>query len=198
VLGGFRLYHEACKVRMGDLPMAMPVSLRSADHPMGGNRFAGARFAAPAGEPDPGKRMRLVHEQVLSVREEPAADALNLLAPLLGRLPARLVVNWYVEQSSRIDLQASNVAGLPYPVYLAGARIDRVFPFGPLPGCAVMATLLSYAGTCCLGFNSDRAAITDGDLFAECLRLGLEEVLTLQTQTPPGRSRRRTRKKEAA
>ena len=38
---------------IGELAMAMPISLRRGDHPMGGNRFAGARFAAPVGEPDP-------------------------------------------------------------------------------------------------------------------------------------------------
>jgi len=36
----------------------VPISLRSGDHPMGGNRFAGARFSAPVGVEDPAERIR--------------------------------------------------------------------------------------------------------------------------------------------
>jgi diacylglycerol O-acyltransferase / wax synthase len=179
LLGGFRIYHERQGEEIDELPMAMPISLRRGDHPMGGNRFAGARFAAPAGEPDPAERIRLVHDFVLTAREEPALDALGILAPALNRLPTPLVSRWYLAQTTELDLQASNVAGIPYPVYMAGARIERIYPFGPLPGCAVMATLLSHAGTCCIGVNLDPTAVTDPDLFMDCLREGLDEVLTL-------------------
>lgn len=179
LLGGFRRYHERLGAEIGELPMAMPISLRSGDHPMGGNRFAGARFAAPANEPDPAKRIRRVHEFVLSARAEPALDALGLAAPALNRLPTPIVTRWYAAQTTKLDLQASNVAGIPYPVYLAGARIERVYPFGPVPGCAVMATLISHCGTCCIGFNCDAAAVTDHDAFIESQREGLDEVLAL-------------------
>ena len=179
LLGGFRHYHEQLGAPIDQLPMAMPISMRKGDHPMGGNRFAGARFAAPVGEPDPAERIRIVHEFVLGARDEPALDVLGLLAPALNVLPVTLVARAYAGQTTNLDLQASNVAGLPYTAYLAGARIDRMLPFGPLPGCAVMATLLSYAGTCCVGINSDPAAVTQPELFVDCLREGIDEVLAL-------------------
>ena len=179
LLGGFRRYHEAQGEEIDELPMAMPISLRSGDHPMGGNRFAGARFAAPAGEPDPAERIRLIHDFVLTAREEPALDALGLLAPALNRIPSPLVARWYLAQTTELDLQASNVAGIPYTVYMAGAKIERIYPFGPLPGCAVMAALLSHAGTCCIGINCDAAAVTDQQLFMRCQQEGLDEVLAL-------------------
>jgi diacylglycerol O-acyltransferase / wax synthase len=179
LLGGFRRYHEALGMTLDELAMAMPISMRRGDHPMGGNRFAGARFAAPAGETDPAERIRLVHEFVLTAREEPALDFLAMLAPALNRLPMPVVARWYAGQTTKLDLQASNVAGLPYQAYIAGARIERMLPFGPLPGCAVMTVLLSYAGTCCIGINSDPAAVTDPDLFIDCIQQGLDEVLAL-------------------
>jgi diacylglycerol O-acyltransferase / wax synthase len=179
LLGGFRLYHERQGETIEELPMAMPISLRRGDHPMGGNRFAGARFAAPAGEPDPAERIRAVHDFVLTAREEPALDALGMIAPVLNRLPTSLVSQWYLAQTTELDLQASNVAGIPYDAYIAGAKIERIYPFGPLPGCAVMATLLSHAGTCCIGINCDPAAVTDPELFFECQHDGLDEVLAL-------------------
>jgi diacylglycerol O-acyltransferase len=180
LLGGFRSYHEHFDAPLDDLPMAMPISLRRGDHPMGGNRFAGARFAAPAGEPDPAERIHLIHDFVLTARAEPALDALGLLAPAMNRLPTPLVTRWYRAQTTQLDLQASNVAGIPYTVYMAGARIERLFPFGPLPGCAVMATLVSHDGTCCIGVNCDAAAVTDPQLFFDCLQGGLDEVLALR------------------
>jgi diacylglycerol O-acyltransferase / wax synthase len=179
LLGGFRRYHDELGSPIDSLPMAMPISLRSGDHPMGGNRFAGARFAAPVGAADPAERVRLVHEFVLNARDEPAIDALGLVAPLLYRAPPALVARWYAGQTAKIDLQASNVAGLPWDAYIAGAKIERMLPFGPVPGCAVMATLLSYAGTCSIGISCDAASITDPDLFMRCLQRGLDEVLAI-------------------
>jgi diacylglycerol O-acyltransferase / wax synthase len=189
LLGGFRRYHERFGVSIDELPMALPISLRQGDHPMGGNRFAGARFAAPVGEADPAERIRLVHDFVVSAREEPALDALGLLAPVLVRVPTPLLTRWYLGQSSRLDLQASNVPGLPFDIYMAGARIERIYPFGPLPGCAVMAGMLSHNGVCCIGINMDTAAVTDSEGFMECLREGLDEVLALdcsETSDQPG------------
>jgi WS/DGAT/MGAT family acyltransferase len=179
LLGGFRRYHEQFGVEIDEMPIAIPISLRRGDHPMGGNRFAGARFAAPVGEPDPAERMRLIREFVVNAREEPAIDALELFAPAFNALPMPLFTRLYLEQSEGIDLQASNVPGLPYQPYIAGARIERVFPFGPLPGCAVMAAMVSHAGVCCLGFNTDAAAVKDPDLFIRCQQEGLDEVLAL-------------------
>jgi hypothetical protein len=188
LLGGFRRYHEHFGRPIEEMPMAMPISLRRGDHPMGGNRFAGARFAAPVGEPDPAERIRAVHEFVLTARDEPALDVFGLLAPALNRLPMALVARGYGAQTTKLDLQASNVAGLPYDAYIAGAKIEQMLPFGPLPGCAVMATLLSYAGTCCIGLNTDPAAETEPDVFVHCLEDGLEEVLALGSADGNGRS----------
>lgn len=179
LVGGFRRYHEHFGVSVDELPMALPISLRRHDHAMGGNRFAGARLAAPVGEADPAERIRLVHEFVLGARAEPAADALGLLAPALSLVPTPLITRWYAAQTGGLDLQASNVPGIPHPVYIAGARIERMYPFGPLPGCAVMTALVPHAGTCCIGVNCDPAAVTDVDRFLDCLGEGLAEVLAL-------------------
>jgi len=77
------------------------------------------------------------------------------------------------------DLQASNVPGLEEDLYLAGALIERIYPFAPLPGCAAMISLHSYRGICSVGANLDAAAIVDPGLFARCLSHGFAEVLAL-------------------
>ena len=137
------------------------------------------RLAAPIGVEDPAERIGIIHEFVLEARDEPAIDALGFAAPLLNRLPIAIVARWYAGQTANLDLQASNVAGLPWEAYIAGAKIESMLPFGPVPGCALMATLLSYAGRCCVGINMDAAAVTEPDLLMTCLQEGLDEVLAL-------------------
>lgn len=55
---------------------------------MGGNRWAGALFAAPIGIVDPVERMAAIRGIVLSLRGEPALDTFSLAAPLVNRLPS--------------------------------------------------------------------------------------------------------------
>jgi WS/DGAT/MGAT family acyltransferase len=181
LLGGFRRYHEHFDVHVDLMPMALPISLRTADDPAGGNRFAGARFAGPVGEPDPRERIQAIREFVLSARAEAAIGVLDRLAPAVSRLPGPVLVALTATLTSVSDLQASNIPGLGHTAYLAGARITHTFPFGPRPGVAVMATMLSYDGTCCIGFNVDPDAITDTDVFETCMRAGFDEVLELGT-----------------
>lgn len=76
------------------------------------------------------------------------------------------------------DVQASNIPGLGHPVFLAGAKVERMYPMGPRPGVAAMVTVVSYDGTCCVGVNLDPAVI-DIAVFEDCLRGGFEEVLAL-------------------
>ena len=179
LLGGFARYQRARGQEPSPVPMGMPVNMRTASDPSGGNRFTAVRFVGPATVDDPTERIAKVRAIVLGLREDPAIDALDMAAPVLSRLPTWLLANWYLSQSTGLDLQASNVAGVPVPVYLAGARIDRMFPFGPAPGCAVMATMVSHVGVCCIGVNLDTAAVADPKLFMDCLQEALDEVVAL-------------------
>ena len=181
LLGAFRLYHERAGMPIDTMPIAFPISLRRGDDPLGGNRFAGARLAGPAGEPDPRARIRRVRHNVLRVRAEPAITALDQLSSALLYAPTPILTPILLGLGKDNDLQASNVPGVPHPVYLAGAEVLRLYPFGPLPGCASMITLVSHNGTCCIGVNLDPAAITDPASFVECLVDGFDEVIALAT-----------------
>lgn len=179
LLGGLRRYHARNGVDIEDLSMVMPVSMRKSDDPMGGNKFAGAYFAAPIGIEDPVERIAVLRGIVLTLRVEPALDTLSLVAPLLNRVPSKVGQMAFNLVGSAAELSASNMPGVPHPVYMAGARVERVFPFGPLPGVAVMASLISHDGTCCIGMNIDGDAITDMDMFMECMNEGLLEVTSV-------------------
>ena len=185
LLGAFRLYHEELGCPIQKMPMAIPISVRREGDAEGGNRIAGARFAGPVGIADPRVRMQAVGRLVRTLRNEPAIDGLSLLAPGLARLPAALLSAVAGGMTKSNDLQASNVPGLRDELYLAGARIERVYGFGPLPGCASMITLNTHRDTCCIGANVDPAAVTETELFAQCLERGFAEVLSLHPPSKP-------------
>src|SRR5262249_49260609 len=144
-----------------DLPVALPISLRTAGDSAGGNKFAGAYIAGPAGEPDPGRRIALIRERVLARPGEAAVGFLRSTAPITSRLPNRVIAAMTLQASTGLNLQASNFPGMSRPAYLAGARIERMYPFGPVPGSAMMATLITHEGHCCIGVTTDNDAVGD-------------------------------------
>jgi len=185
LLGGIRRYHEAIGLELGDIPIGMPVSIRRPDDPPGGNRFTGAFFAAPAGSADPAERIATIRGTVLSIREEPALDVMGSAATVLCHLPSPLLRNLMRAAVPRADLSASNMPGMSAPTYAAGAKVERMFVFAPLPGVAMMTSMVSYVGTCCIGINADGQVYEDTELLWKCMREGLHEVLELGRVAEP-------------
>lgn len=184
LIGGFRRYHQRMGVMVDAIPVAIPISVRNPGDTGGGNRIAVGRLAGPIGIDDPFERVLTLREQVRAARNEPAVDAFNTAGPVLAWLPGPLLTQFSGTTSGN-DLQASNVPGIPWETYMAGARVERLFPFGPLPGCAVMATMITHNQTACLGVNLDAAAVTDSELFAQCLVEGFDEVIALAAEADP-------------
>ncbi len=177
LIGGFRRYHEAMGVPIKQMPIGFPISLRSENDVMGGNKFAGSQYAAPVSMKDPLKRIRHIQQFIKDIRAEPALDVMIRLMPLVTRLPLATVTALTADFTVAQDAQISNIPGIPHPVYFGGAEVTHFWPFAPLPGCGMMITMISHNGRCCIGINSDRAAVTEPELLVKCFREGLQEVL---------------------
>lgn len=175
ITGGLRRYHEVHGTTVGELRVTLPISLRAEDDPMGGNRITLMRFAVPVGDPDPVFRMRAIHRRCRDVRDEPAVPHTNGVATGLNLLPAAVIGGML----KHVDFLASNVPGIPVPVYLAGAQVTGYYAFGPTIGASVNVTLLSYAGVCNIGVNIDTAAVPDPDVLMRCLHEGFDEVVAV-------------------
>jgi diacylglycerol O-acyltransferase / wax synthase len=89
------------------------------------------------------------------------------------------------------DIQASNLPGYWRETFLAGARVERQYGMGPLPRVAMMAVLISRAGTCTVTFRYDTASFIAGDVLEKSLQLGFDEVIDLG-RPRPRTGRRRT------
>lgn len=175
VTGGLRRYHERHGAPVDNLRVTMPISIRTPDDPVGGNRITLIRFVVPVGDPDPAERIRELDVRCRAARNERSLPLTNGIAATLNLLP-RAVVGGMLKH---VDFVASDVPGFEFPVYLAGARLERETAFGPTIGCSMNVTLLSYNGTCCAGITIDTAAVGDPEVLVECLREGFEEVLVL-------------------
>lgn len=177
VAGGLRRYHEMHGVKVGDLHLTMPVSLRSEGDEIGGNRITLMRFDVPVGIADPAQRISAIHERTSRVRREKSLPYTQLIARALNLMP-----RWYIGMVLRhVDFLVSDVPGIPVPVYLGGAKVIRQYAFGPTIGAAVNVTLLTYVDTCALGIDVDTGAIPDFAEFYDCLVAGFAEVLELAT-----------------
>ena len=160
ITGGMRRYHEMHEADVAHLRVAMPISLRSEDHEAGGNHVTVMRFVVPVDITDAGCRLRELSRQVQHIREERSIDYTEIVAGALNVMPKGVIGSML----KRVDFLASNVPGVPVPMWLAGAAVERFYPFGPTAGSAVNITLMSYNGTCCIGVNTDGAAIPDPDV----------------------------------
>lgn len=175
IAGGLRRYHDKHGVAVGDLHLTMPISLRQEGDDMGGNKITLMRFDVPVGLADPAQRISAIHERTSRVRHEKSLPYTQLIAGALNLMP-----RWYIGSILRnVDFLASDVPGIPVPVYLGGAKVCVQYAFGPTIGSAVNVTLLTYVDTCALGIDVDTGAIPDYDEFYDCLVAGFDEVMAL-------------------
>jgi WS/DGAT/MGAT family acyltransferase len=185
LIGGFRRYHEEMGVKITEMPIGFPISLRTEGDTAGGNKFVGAQYSAPVAERDPAKRIAHIRDFVRAVRAEPALDVVARLAPVMVRLPTAALTTIAANMTAAQDAQISNIPGIPRPIYMAGAEVTHWWPFAPVVGCAMMIAMVSHSGRCCIGINSDRAAVIEPELMTACLREGLDEILAFGLPLPP-------------
>jgi WS/DGAT/MGAT family acyltransferase len=184
VLDGLGRYHEKHRSHPAALRLAVPVDLRngsagngsvgsgsvgsgSGGNGSGGNHFFPARVLAPLQIRDRALRLRAVHDLVAAARRDPAIDAYGPVAAVAARLPG--AESLAARALMGVDVIASNVAGSPVPLDLAGSELQQLVPFGPRSGAGCNITTLSYAGTLHVGVNLDPAATPDTGTLIACL-----------------------------
>jgi hypothetical protein len=118
-------------------------------------------------------------ELARAVRDEPAIALTDTLAMVLNQLPTAVTTAFFGAMLKGSDFVTTNVPGSPFPLYVAGAELQRLYPFGPLSGTAANVALLSHCDTCCIGINTDAVAVPDHADFMRSIEAGFGEVLAL-------------------
>jgi hypothetical protein len=85
-----------------------------------------------------------------------------------------------------VNTVISNVPGSPVPQYLAGARMEAIFPVSAImDGIGLNLTVLSYCGTLNFGVVADRELVADPWPLAEALKRAQAELLELVDDSEP-------------
>ncbi len=171
VAEGLGEYHRKLNRPVDKLNISMPISLRK---PGDGaeNAVTIARFELPTEEGSLIKRMDQVSAIVKKWRAEPALGFANQIGEISRFVPMDIVN----AAAQATDVTASNVPGIPIPVYLAGAKVERMYPLPPTIGAAVFIAMLTYDGIAQIGIASDDAAIENRELLVKCFKAGFTKV----------------------
>src|SRR5213593_1289561 len=89
-------------------------------------------------------------------------DWTEFLSPRLFTMGMRLYSQMRLANYHRPthNVIVSNVPGPPIPLYVAGARVEAIYPLGPLvPGAGINITVLSNMGNVDLGLIACRETV---------------------------------------
>jgi WS/DGAT/MGAT family acyltransferase len=179
-LDALQRYHDAVGQPCASIRMNMPISVRggaASNH--FDNQFVPARMVLPLGDAGPAERIEEVKRLLREVRAEPALPHVNDISGVISRFGPSAAVSILGAMLKGVDITTSNVPGPPFPVFMAGARVEEFYAFGPLAGAAINITLFSYDGNVHLGVNCDRAAVRDLALLERCLRAAIDDTVAL-------------------
>lgn len=154
------------------LVTACPVSVR-ADHEKGeaNNRLSVMFTKLHTDVADPVECLLATKETAAAAKQEHEVlgpDTLAAWAEMVDPLASSVVSDLYsasglaARHRPALSFIMSNVPGPDFPVYLAGAEMERAFPMGPvLEGAGLNVTVLSYRGHVDFGFLSASALVPD-------------------------------------
>ncbi|HVP31899.1 MAG TPA: wax ester/triacylglycerol synthase family O-acyltransferase [Myxococcota bacterium] len=166
-----------------DFRAMLPVSVRSADERGHlGNRVAFLMARLPVEEADPRTRVERTIEATKHLKASSTVKGGELIEEIsdwttgalfagLARLAAR---------TRSYNMVVTNVPGPQVPVYLAGARMEEIYPLVPLfSNQALGIALFSYDGGLFWGFHGDWDALPDLHDLVELVQLELETLQKL-------------------
>jgi diacylglycerol O-acyltransferase len=180
VLDTLDRYHERHGAACEQVRIHMPINIRdAATADRAGNQFVPARIVMKVGDDDTEGRLRRVSKHLAAVRQEPALRWVNSVSAAIQRLGVQISRRIIGGMMKGVDVLASNVAGPPCPLYLAGEHVEEFYAFGPPAGAALNITLFSYDNTVYLGITSVSAAIPSREQFMTCLDEAIAEMATL-------------------
>ncbi len=180
VLDTLDRYHERSGVSCDQVRIHMPINIRdAATADRAGNQFVPARIVMDVGDDTTEGRLRRVSKHLAAVRQEPALRWVNSVSAAIQRLGVPISRRVIGGMMKGVDVLASNVAGPPCPLYLAGEHVQEFYAFGPPAGAALNITLFSYDNTVHLGVTTVAAAVDSRHLFMRCLDEAIVEMAAL-------------------
>ncbi len=161
--GTLHAYHRERRVHADELVCMVPMNLRGRDErDTLGNRVGMFNIALPVGEPRPERRLACIVEQTRAAKADRRGAAAPFLVEALTLLPGP-VFRWIARRAvGRVNVACTNVPGVPTRRWMAGARVDAIYPFASVvEGTPLILAMVSYAGQMEIGIDTDPEAIPD-------------------------------------
>ncbi|MBW2445683.1 MAG: wax ester/triacylglycerol synthase family O-acyltransferase [Deltaproteobacteria bacterium] len=136
-------------------------------------------------EPDPVERLKQIHRNAAVSKELSASHDADVVAgmgeafpPGLTNLFMRTLAPKLATAMAPGNVVVSNVRGTPVPLYVAGARIETMYPLSLLAsGQGLNVTVVSYMGKVDVGFIADPDLVEDVWALAEAVPRALAELV---------------------
>jgi WS/DGAT/MGAT family acyltransferase len=167
----------------------VPVSVRPRDasgKAVGDGTFenkVSAMFAElPVSIDDPLDRLRVVAEQMAGLKESKQAIAGEALTSLSGFAPPALLAlgmrSFSRVPQRNVNTVTTNVPGPQIPLYAAGRRMLKAYPYVPLAGSVrVGVAIFSYDGQVNFGVTGDYDTAPDIEVLCAGIEDGMAELL---------------------
>lgn len=141
----------------------VPVSVRPADGPEGGNQVAVILANLATQMADPGERIKAIIASTKRAKERAssmtALEQMAYAAAALGPMAATSMLGLDRIRPA-FNLVISNVPGPAKTLYWNGARLDEAYPVSiPIDGQALNITLTSYCDQIAFGFTACRRSV---------------------------------------
>ena len=190
---GASRYHDELGAALERLHISFVVSTRgTATGPQ--NAFTPVPVDVPTGPMSPAERFGVVRDLLHQRREEVhGGGPIANVAMVANLLPTSVVTSIARSQAAHIDFATSNLPGFLGDSYVAGARVEHTYVFGPVAGTAFNLTAYSTAGSLDLGIQLDPAAVAEPARLRECMERAYAELLSAATP----KSRRTTKATKA-
>lgn len=186
------------------LRCTIPVSLRTAEDDDFSNRVTNISVTLATDTRDPAERLRAIARETAEAKGSARSggksviDALQVMPPLLVGALARNVKPEMAANMLGANLAVSNVRGCPVPVYLAGARVETLYPMSVITaGMALNITCVSYADKLDFGLTLDPDVIDDPWSLMDAMERELAGYLS-GLPGKPGSGKKPARRKKAS
>ncbi len=178
VAGAVGRYHERCGAPVAELECVVPMNLRQAHEREPGNRVGAFIVPLPVGERDPLRRLEKICRQTTAAKATGSGgSASQFLLQALAFVPGVAFRAASQTLRGKIGLICTNVPGPRTQRYLAGAKVEAIYPFLPaMFGIPLTVALLSYGETFGVGIDTDPGAITRPELLCRYFDDAVDEI----------------------